>query len=231
MDTTHRPEPIEIGICECCPNEGELFKFIDIKMCGDCYDREIEVQKTLQSTAPERVQAQHNLDNVHLEHVRQENAALKISSDIFNAKIKSIQELKEAIDNDASIENKNWTLASVLNERFQHLNNLLHVKRQEIVEAETEQRAIQTYYNDLSKKLRIEEREKLRLSDVTYKPLPVPVKVKKEAPKKKYDKTGIAAQSLLTGIPEQVIQMVCIARDITPEAAVMILKEQGLGKK
>lgn len=220
------------GICECCPNDGPLFKFIDIKMCAPCLDRELECQKDLKDPAKqaERLQAHRNLENVHLEHIRQENARLKVSTDIFNAKIKSIADLKKEIDS-SEIENKNFTLAKVLNERYVHLNNLLHEHHGKIAEYENEQRAIQTFYNDFSKQLREEERKKLQLADLTYKPLPVVQKVKKETPKKKYDKTGIAAASMISGIPEQLIQMVCVARDITPEAAVMILKEQGLGKK
>ena len=228
-----KPQPIDNGICESCPNEGARYKFIDIKMCWDCYSRELEFQKEIADPAKqaERLQAHKNIENIHLQHIREENAAIRISSDIFNAKIKSIQSLKEAIDADPTIENKNWALAQVLNERYVHLNDLLHGKRKEVAEAENEQRAIQTYYNDLSKKLRIEEREKLKLADLTYKPLPVPVKEKKEVKVKKYDKTGIAAAALMSGIQEALIQMVCVARDITPQAAVMILKEQGLGKK
>lgn len=240
MDTIPVPNTVKVlngtvshGECESCPNKDcKITKTGSIWMCDECIDKDTKAALAHQTPEKqeERLQGHKNVEAVLMQQIRDENSRLKVSADIFNAKIKSIDALKAEIDASPD-ENKNFTLARVLAERFAHLNNLLHEVRVQTTEYETEQRAIQTYYNDLSKKLREEERKKIQLADMTYKPAIVPVKVKKETPKKKYDKTGIAAASQLSGIPEQLIQMVCVARDITPEAAVMILKEQGLGKK
>lgn len=222
-----------IGNCDCCPADGvRLVKTPpNMWMCDECRAKEIAVamQHQTPELQEERLQAHKNMENVHLMHVRQENAALKIATDIFNAKIKSIDSLKKAIDEDTTIENKHFTLAQVLGERFDRLTEILHSKRQEIVEAENEQRAIQSYYNELSKKLHTQEREKIKLADLTYKPeIRTESKPKPEPKAKNYDKTGIAAQALITGLSDVLIQMTCVGRNVTPEMAVKLLNEQNV---
>lgn len=220
------------GNCAWCKvTDVEVISYIDVTVCNECFTKNEQLLAESRASADSRVQANKNMENVHFEHLKMRDNSIRLSTDIFNAKIASITELKKAIDADDSIEQKHFKLAEVLNERYQRLTSVIFDKRQEVVEAENEQRAIQHYYNELSKKLKAEEREKIKLADLEYKPESAPVKVKATPKPKKYDKTGIAAQALLTGIPEVVIQMVCVQNDITPEAAVMLLKEKGLGKK
>jgi hypothetical protein len=151
--------------------------------------------------------------------------SIKIQTDIFNAKTIAIHELKVAIDNDPAIENKNFALAQSVEARFNHLRDVIFSKRQEITEAENEQKAIQVYYNELAKKLRTEEREKIRLKDAQYKPAEVIVKKPRAVTVKKFDKVAIRDAARESGIPEAVLQMLCIAKGFTPLEAVRHFKE------
>lgn len=219
-----------LGTCDSCPKENVTLRMVakNFHLCDECFAAHDAANKEIEATADERVQAQRNVDNVYLNHVRQENAALRISSDIFNAKIKAISDLKKQIDEDPTIENKHYVLAQVLGERFAKLNDILFGLRKEVAEGENEQRAIQTFYNDLSKNLRESEREKIKLADLTYKPEVRVEKVVKEKPKLNWDKTGIKVESMRTGIPEQLIQMICLQHNLHPAAAVLKLNESGV---
>lgn len=211
-----------VGTCESCPNENvRIILCGTIWQCDTCRARDIAV--ALEHQTPEKQEAR--LANYHLEMIQKENASLRIQTDIFNAKMRGIHEVQDAINQDDKVVNKNYTIAQVIAERYKHLNGLIHDIDTQKTEYETEQRALQTFYNDLSKKLRAEEREKIKLQDLTYKPVEVPAKVKKIDKPKKWDKTGVAAASARYGIPEQLIQMTCAGRDITVDAAIMILKE------
>lgn len=224
------------GDCESCENKDtKLTKCGSIWYCDSCKQKDIDAAIAYQAPElqEERLQAHRNVENVHLEHIRNENASLRINTDIFNAKIKSINELKEGIDADASIPDnqKHFVLAQVLGERFNKLNDLLHGLRQQTGDAENEQRAIQTYYNELSKKLREEERAKIRLADTKYKPEVRVEKPKPEPKKLNWDKTGVIVAAKASNLPEAVIQMMCMTKNITPAAAVMLILEAGVKAK
>lgn len=216
-----------MGTCESCPNENVRIVLMNqIWMCDECVAKEIAV--ALQHQTPEK--QEERLNNYHLEMIQKENATLRIQTDIFNAKMTAIHEVQEAINADPKVENKNYTIAQVIAERYKHLNGLIHDVDVQKTEYETEQRALQTFYNELSKKLRTEEREKIKLQDITYKPIETAVKKKKEDKPKKWDKTGVAAAALQYKVPEQLIQMTCAANDVTVETAVKILKEANIIK-
>jgi ribosomal protein L37AE/L43A len=220
------------GDCESCEaKEVILTKCVKIWMCKECIQKDIDA--ALEYQAPElqeeRFRAHKNIENVHLAHVKSENQAIKISTDIFNAKIKAITELKQAIDADESIQNKHFALAQVINQRYENLSQILFGVNQQKAEIENEQKAIQHYYNELSKRLHKEERDKIKLADLDYKPEVVKeLKPKEEKARKNFDKTGIAAQVLITGLNETLIQMTCVGRNVAPEMAVKLLNEQGI---
>lgn len=216
-----------VGTCESCPNENvRLVLCGTIWQCDTCRANDIAV--ALEHQTPEK--QEQRLQDYHLEQIKKENAALRIQTDIFNAKMQSIHDVQKAIEADPNVENKNYMVAQVIAERYKHLNGLIHDVDVQKTEYETEQRALQTFYNDLSKKLRTEEREKIKLQDITYKPIETVAKKKKEDKPKKWDKTGVAAAALKYKVPEQLIQMTCSANDITVEAAVMKLKEANIIK-
>lgn len=163
------------------------------------------------------------------------DARIKISSDIFNAETIAIAEIKRVIDADDSITNKHFRLAQAIETRYRAFAKVVHDKTEEIIELETKQRALQTYFNTLGKELREHERAQLRLKDLQYKPKePVKVvKTKKEKLEvKKYDIAEIRAAADKHGVPANIVQIFCIQRKITPdEAAELVAQTMKVAKK
>lgn len=207
--------------CEICGTDKEA---LDVEfamlLCEACISKERALQ------IENRKHEQARVDAIESSRViPAPDYSIQVVQDIHNAKIASIVELRKAIDADSTIENKHFALASVLSERYQHLKIVVTQASTTIREAQSEQRAIQTYWNDLSKKLKLEEREKIKIADVQYRPPEKPVKSIKAPSLRKYDKAAIREAALQTGIPESRIQMVCTAKDCTPLDAVRFIRE------
>ena len=154
---------------------------------------------------------------------------IRISTDIFNLKTMAIHEMKKAIDEDPSVpaDQKYFELAKLLDSRYTKLIDVIFGARNEVIQAENEQRAIQVYYNELGKRLRTEEREKIRLKDANYKPLEVKPEKTPKAPKlKKPDVNEIRAACVKHGIPEaaNVIALFCLTQNKTVEDAILSFK-------
>lgn len=207
-----------------CSGEMNLTSNGDL-LCPECDFKDLKPRTT------------EELNNRALEVRRRFNeidSQIKISTDIFNAKTVAIHELKKVIDDDPTIpaEQKYFTLAKHIESRFNNLTEIIFSQRQIILEAENEQRAIQTYYNEHAKKLRAEEREQIRLKDVTYKPLEVkPVKTPKAPTTKKVDINAVKEACVKAGMPEAmiVIMTLCTAKKCTPEEAIEIFKATKAG--
>ncbi len=229
MNHPFNPQPTEPGLCadckrpmidhtdratcEVCGTSGEMILTSSrILMCMECDYKDIRVRTPaeLQNRSVEVRRRWHEVD-----------AAIKISTDIFNAKTIAIHEVKKAIDEDPSVptDQKHFTLAKLLETRYDKLLQVIFEANQTKVEAENEQRAIQTFYNDLGKKLRADEREKIRLKDATYKPIEkVVVDKTPKAPKiKKVDLNEVRTACLKAGIPDavSVIMVLCTAKKTT----------------
>lgn len=121
------------------------------------------------------------------------DATIQIRTDLFNAATMSIVALKESIDKDDSISNKPYELAKILKEKFDHYKSVVFEINKQLVEAGNQQRAIQVYMNNLANSLRSEERDRLRIADINYRPQTAKVPtVKKIGPaKKKFDKVEL----------------------------------------
>lgn len=218
--------------CEVCGCSGEMtLTPQDILMCLDCEYKDVRprTEKELNDRALEVKRRFAEIDS-----------ALQISTDIFNAKTIQIHQLARSIQDATDIpdDRKYFVLAEALDKRYTKLSELISGAKEEILHAENEQRAIQTYYNDLGKKLRQEEREKLRLKDATYKPVERPdVKKTPKAPsiKKAPNQAEIRAACVKHGIPEAVgtITMLMVAaKNLSVEDAIERFKvaRAGLGK-
>jgi hypothetical protein len=205
--------------CEMCKKERECDLIDGLLICHFCHNWKKK------ATQPELAQLDRQLDI--RKKFKEIDDSVRVQTDIFNAKTVAIHELKVAIDNDSSIpvESKNFTLAQAVEARFNHLTDVIFSKRQEITDAESEKKAIQVYYNELAKRLRTEEREKIRLKDAQYKPAEVVVKKARVPSVKKFDKVAIRDAAKESGIPEGVLQMLCIAKGFTPLEAVRHYKE------
>ncbi len=156
---------------------------------------------------------------------------IQVRTDLFNAATVAIVEIKKAIDDDVNIVNKPYALAETLKNRFDHFKTVVFELNQQLVEAGNQQKAIQIYLNTLSNTLRAEEREKLKISDINYKP--APPKIAKErtksavsttTTKKKLDKSLLRKTAAELNVSEFTLQMLCVSKGISIESAATMLK-------
>lgn len=163
--------------------------------------------------------------NDFLANAKKLDESLTVQTDIFNAQTVSIQELREAIEKDESIENKHFKLAEFLSERFETLQELIIGAKSSIIEAETKKRAILTYYLELSKKLRTEEREKLKFQDLKYQPAPVKTVSPKKVSTKKADKEEAIRISKESGVPLQILMLLALSKNLSYKDAAIEYKK------
>jgi hypothetical protein len=214
------------SVCECTLVE-KLFG--NMLFCAAHKEAELAAQKELEAGAEQRVRELEN--NRPAANIPQVDSSIQVSTDIFNAKIASIEELRKQVESDETITNKHFALAQKLEERYNHLKSVITEAQNTLRESQNEHRAIQTYYNELAKKLRDEERERIKIQDVQYRPPEKPTK-KPTAPKVKvFDKHSIKQASADSGIPEMLITLTCTARNISAIEAVRVLRESGFENK
>jgi hypothetical protein len=211
----------QLAECGICHKEKECTHFTsNLLMCAECLITQQAFEKQIVDGAEERVMASRIAAEA-----RQIDSNIKVSSDIFNAKTITIHKIKTAIDADPEVVNKNFALAQLIEERFIHLKDIIFSRRQEIVEAENEQKAIQVYYNDLAKRLRQEERDRIKLNDTQYKPLEPVIRKPKAINIKKFNKDEITRVAADTGISVVILQMLCVAKGLSPVDAARLYKE------
>lgn len=209
--------------CDICGNSGECNLTSDDRLlCPDCD------YKDLRDRTPEEL-------NSRATEVRRKfneiDAGIQISTDIFNAKTIGIHQLKLAIDADSSVpaDKKYFTLATAIDVRFTKLTEIIYGAKETVLHAENEQRAIQTYYNELGKRLRQEEKEKLRLRDATYIPITPDVKKTPKAPKVKViaNPAEVRAACVRHGVPDAVmlVTMLMVAKKYSVEDAIDVYKQ------
>lgn len=222
----------KVGKCEVCEAEGVVvtLHYGNMWFCCGCWGKEelAQAEHMSEEKQQERLKAleEHNKLNDAINQARQLDATIQVRTDLFNAATESIVSLKATIDSDTTIENKPYALAEELMKRFSHFKNVVFELNQKIVEAGNQQKAIQVYLNQLANQLRQEEREKLRLADITYKPTaPKPDKVKPiKTAAKKLDKAELRKYAAELGVSEFTLQMVVVQKGLTVEAAANMLR-------
>jgi len=232
LEVVHMPIiPIDDGLveCECCNNrQKELKKRMGMLMCDECYEKELALQAA--NNTPEKQQERVLSMNNILTSARTIDAQIQVRTDIFNANTVAIVTLKKAIDEDVTITNKQFRLAEELSTRFHILKTAIFELNEEVIIKSNEQRAIQTYLNQLSNSLRAEEREKLKLQDINYNPQPAKLKVSSNKPKKeKVDKALLEKYSKELGLPPSVLTMSMVAKNLTLDQAYTNMKK-AMGK-
>lgn len=194
--------------------------------CDECWIKEQsataelkEASKT-QTVVTNALQAAAHIDNT-----------IQVRTDLFNAHTVSIINLKAEIDNNPEIPNKPYVLAEQLVERFEKFKAVIFEYNEKIVEANNAQKAIQVYLNGMANQLRSEEREKLKIADISYQPTKVkpvkPAAIKTTGTKKatKLDKVELRKYAAELGVAEFTLQMVVVARGITIQEAAEMLKK------
>lgn len=223
--------------CEACNNSGIvileetgkekniLVRINGLYLCSDCEKLE---KKAIEEKhmSPEMQQVRVDKARDILEMSRKIDTSLQVRTDLFNAETISITELKNAIETDDSIDNKRFALATTLQERIAHFQELIREKQNELVDATTKQRATQSYLNQLANSLRSEEREKLKLSDINYRP---PVTIKSVKPttikRKAIDKAELKKYAAELNISEFTLQMIVVQKNCTVEEAANMLRK------
>lgn len=213
--------------CDACSNTGSMEIYIDMLMCPSCIEKELELQKESKNNTENRVLDMNSL----ITKSREIDASVTLSQDLFNAETIAITELKTAIESDSSITNKQFKLAELVTERMNLFKKAIFEKNQELIELNNKQRASQTYLNNLANQLRADEREKLKLQDMSYQPQsPKDKKPRTDAAKKKaLDVPRLKQLAAELGLPHTVLQMMCVSKNLTPEQAYDHMKK-AMGK-
>lgn len=217
----------KIGDCESCNKTNIPIRPLHSKamwFCDECYNIEIDAQ--VNKVKADIAKRTDNPVNTIIAQTRSLDASIQVRTDLFNAATTSIVTLKAAIDTDESIENKPFELALQLKDRFNHFKQVVFEMNQKIVEAGNEQKAIQVYLNQLANTLRVEEREKLKIQDINYKPGTVKIEKPKavKSSARKIDKVELRKYAAELGVSEFTLQMVVVSKGLTVEAAANILR-------
>ena len=171
-------------------------------------------------------QAPININEV-LTKSREIDNRVQVRTDLFNSATVAIVELKKSIDSDDSVVNKPYALAIELQKRFNHFKSVIFELNEKVVEASNQQKAVQIYLNNLANSLQVEEREKLKLQDINYKPgvmkLPITPKTIRLS-KKRIDKKELREYAAKLGVAEFTLQMIVIQKNITVVDAYNMMK-------
>lgn len=232
---TPEPDPTICEICDAKNPKMDWFKHCAMYMCPTCRDREMAATVKNAVFAEQRVavmnkdMAERLSQEKQVETITKEipiEGEIQVRSDIFNAQTISIIDMKKSIDEDTSIIKKHFELASQLKDKFLHLRKILFDVDEARVHISSEQRSIQTYLNELSNRLRDEEREKLKLADMSYQPaVSIPKTRKARKPTgPKFDKKEVIRLAKEINIKEWTLQTFCVRSNMTPVEAAKVLK-------
>jgi hypothetical protein len=222
-------EPMEhhngkVGDCEVCDAKGVRIRPLHSRnmwFCDSCYEIEIQAQVDSVKTRLTEI----NPVQSAISQAAKIDSSIQVRTDLFNAATTAIVELKKTIDEDASIVNKPYALAEALMARFSHFKQVVFELNQQIVDAGNQQKAIQVYLNGLANSLRAEEREKLKIADINYKPGPAKI-VKPPANKpKKLDKAELRKYATEIGVSEFTLQMLVVQKGISVADAAKLLQQ------
>lgn len=194
--------------------------------CDTCWEKESNATKDVAKTS----EVSNVVQNALQQAARIDNS-VEVRTDLFNANTVAIITLKAEIDNNPEITNKPYVLATELMSRFDKFKSVIFEYNEKIVEANNAQRAIQVYLNQMANSLRAEEREKLKIADINYKPTVVklikPKGISTTGTKKstKLDKVELRKYAAELGIPEFTLQMLVVSKGITVETAANMLRK------
>tara|TARA_R110000868_G_scaffold240657_1_gene495164 strand:+ start:14 stop:859 length:846 start_codon:yes stop_codon:yes gene_type:complete len=238
--------------CDCCEKTGNL----QIWMLGnqqalltrECMEREkaiLEKEIADNHQTPEKQQARLDAYNAIANPYQQliQNASkideqLHLSSDIFTARTVSIEECRKAIFNNPDIpsDKKFFEFVLFCKQRMAHFQSIIFDLDKKKIEAYSEQKAWHIAMNDYANKLRADEREKLRIADVTYDvktPKSItPRAIKANTKKVTKQELRVAVNQLNSelmgtgkdGIQEFVVQMMMVSKNWTLEQAINHLR-------
>lgn len=171
--------------CECCDRTGNLqiFTYSNnniVLLTRECMEREklvIENEIALNHQSPEKQEARLNIYNAIvtpyqklINDTHKIDEQLHLSSDIFTAKTIPVEEIRKAIFTNPEIpqDKKFFQFVYECKKRISHFQTVIFDLDKKKIEAYSEQKAWHVAMNDYANKLRADEREILRIQDVTY---------------------------------------------------------------
>ncbi len=178
--------------------------------CPECKNKEVDAQQGIADTVDERV--------AQLAKQVEIDTSIKTTKDFFNAKTTSMIRIRELIDEDDTIttEDKNFEEAKRILDRLKRFSKVLFQLKQKELEVAKETRVMQSHLNDLANKIRTDQREQLRLKDITYKPVSPKISKPRKIKKPKFNKKELREVATSLQMPEYDIQTICVQKNFTP---------------
>jgi hypothetical protein len=179
------PEPKKLmQECECCNNliVSDPIVYKTLKLCQDCFEKEKSLEKKSESELPARIEAYEEINKMNkiLQDAQKSTEPIGKREDFFNAEKTEI----------ALIEGTAFERAEKIRERIDSWGQLLF-------EVQTKRNCGIIELNLLAQKLRVEEREKLKVQHIDYEPREVKVQKPKTERMSKEDRTILTmAQSM-----------------------------------
>lgn len=230
----------KIGSCDWCHNwEGTCIVQPDSTLaCPKC-NRDLELRAQVDSEPEIQMTELPDMINPNAVLIAAADVmdAIQNGNDVFNSPTPELQKVREAIDSDESIQNKNYAYTKVVTEYFTKLKTVIYDKQiavrklsGEITNLNKDQIDIQSHLNKLANTLTADEREELHLKDVSY--APSKPKIFPKAPKPKKIKAAMedlireaarASIALGSTIKPETIKSFVVSRNMTPEDAANFL--------
>lgn len=207
--------------CDYCESTDSIVKVGDSQTCP-LHRNEAAKSSNNTVTTPAPISI-----NEVLKQTRAVDAAINVRTDIFNNETVALDDIKKAIWADDTITNKPFALAQEVHARYIKYKDVIFEHQQIINDEMNKQRAAQVYLNNLANTLRTEEREKLKISDINYKPRNVALPVNKKTikmVKTRIDAKELRAAAADLGIPEFTLKMIIIQKHLTVSEAHLMFK-------
>lgn len=172
--------------CEFYPHISEISKLRDMQkmlLCKSCIDLEMT---TAVKISEEDIKVLGET-RVELHNIRMGQDVIECRQQYFNAEIQSINSLRDEVnaDNTISDTKKTEVIAERMVARLNEMKKALWETQEKESEISNKIRANITFMNDFAQHLRLEVRERLKLTNINYNPvLAKPVKdMKLSAPR------------------------------------------------
>lgn len=221
-------ETVNVVNCFCCGlPQNDTLLVAGERWCRPCIKRENELREQSSITAESRVLNMQDM----ITKAKEIDSSITVSTDIFNAETVAIMDVFKSIDasDEISTDKKQVAKAEFMMERFNHFKTVIFELNQEVIESVNKQRAYQQQLNVIANQLRQEERDRLKIADINYKPsapkIVTPRVTKPKSSKPKFDKVELRKVAAELGVNEFTLQMVCVSKNLTPAEAGKILRE------
>jgi hypothetical protein len=224
--------------CAICKESRILTPFMGMRVCVDCKEKEIKLQKESDEEAESRVAEVNQrmqdeiseIKKLSLENAKEIDNSIEVLEQIWNAETTPLVQVKSIIDNDENIEKKHLALATFISERITQFKEAIFTIDEKKVELANKMRRDQVYLQELAPKLTAEQREKLRVADLSYTPAtPKKKKVVKKGERrgpKRFTKKQLDAVAKEFGYDPYMIKTLALQKGVDlVEAALMIKKK------